>query len=259
MMSLSTLQSRFHAAMVNGEDATQILEEIKPGGLTAGSSLLVYRNNIASSLTRALRDLYKVVDKLVGKEFFNALAREFIPANHPPHGRLVDFGRAFPRFLQDFPPAAELPYLADVAALELAWNDAFHSADAGTIAPGVLQSIAPDTFPDLVIQLHPSSQLLWSVHPIMDIWSSNQDGARADQPVDLSSGPDHLLILRPQNEVVILRMPVDHWVFANALQHGRALRLAHEETVTISPDFDLEVAFGQLLKVGAICRLTLPT
>ena len=258
MTRLADLQSQFRAAMLNG-NSDQILTTIKPGGVAPEVSLLVYRNNIASSLTRALHDLYPVVGRLVGEEFFNALARKYMPTEPLPHGRLVDYGHGFPAFLRDFPPATELPYLADVAALELAWNKAFHAADAQVIAPEGLQSIAPADFPRLNVHLHPSCQVMWSGHPIVAIWSANQDGVRHDQTVDLSAGPDHVFIARPHQEVLIYRLPEDEWAFAHALHCTETLGAAFDTAAAVSPDFDLEMAFTRLLQIGAITNLTLPS
>ena len=50
--------------------------------------LAVYRNNVVSSLIDALADTFPVVQRLVGTEFFRAMAGVFAPPAQRLHGRL---------------------------------------------------------------------------------------------------------------------------------------------------------------------------
>src|SRR5437764_9903127 len=81
----------------------------------------VYRNNVAVGLIKSLEARYPVVRRLVGDDFFRAAARAFISRNKPQNAVLIGYGADFAAFLRSFPPAAELPYLPDVASLESAW------------------------------------------------------------------------------------------------------------------------------------------
>ncbi|MBL8587921.1 MAG: putative DNA-binding domain-containing protein, partial [Methylobacteriaceae bacterium] len=95
-----------------------------PPGLTTwnGSDparrFAVYRNNVVVSLIEALSGAFPVTRELVGEEFFRAMAREFA-LGHPPRSPVMArFGEELPGFIAAFAPARELPWLADVAALE---------------------------------------------------------------------------------------------------------------------------------------------
>ena len=89
-----------------------------PEGLncsTPDRRFAVYRNNVQHGLSVALATRFPVIERLVGADFFAATARVFA-AQHPPETPVLqDWGEAFPTFLAGFEPAAELPYLADVA------------------------------------------------------------------------------------------------------------------------------------------------
>lgn len=84
----------------------------------ARERLSVYRNNVLSSLSQALAEIFPVCQQLVGEEFFNALSREFIRGYLPTSPVLSDYGAEFSEFIADFPPVAQLPYLSAVAELE---------------------------------------------------------------------------------------------------------------------------------------------
>src|SRR5438876_7559091 len=90
----------------------------------------VYRNNVVAGLVKALRTNFPVVEKIVGDEFFAAMARVFVTQQPPRAPLLAIYGEAFPAFVAAFEPARELPYLADVARLEAARTRAYHAADA---------------------------------------------------------------------------------------------------------------------------------
>ena len=90
----------------------------------------IYRNNVAASLVSAVTATFPVCVELVGEEFFSLMALEFIRA-HPPTSRILAYyGGAFADYVRHFPPAASLPYLADIANLEYRRVLAYHAAVA---------------------------------------------------------------------------------------------------------------------------------
>lgn len=147
-----------------------------------GERLAIYRNNWQTNLCQALRLSYPVVERLVGREFFDYCGRNFIAAWPSRSANLDDYGREFPAFLSAFPSASTLPYLGDVAALEAA-IDSIGATD------------------DQHKQLR-----LDSPYPILKIWQSNQPGCATDDCINLDAGADHLLIRHEQGEVVVERL-----------------------------------------------------
>ena len=89
----------------------------------------IYRNNVMHSLSQALAQRFPVVQRLVGAEFFAAMAAEFIRAHPPASPVLLLWGGDFAGFLSHFPPVRALPYLPDVARIEHARGQSYHAAD----------------------------------------------------------------------------------------------------------------------------------
>jgi hypothetical protein len=184
----------------------------------------VYRNNVHHGLTRALAARFPVVERLVGAEFFTAMARVFLAAAPPRDPVLLSWGGELPGFLDRFPPLAHLPWLGDVARLELARGRAYHAADAAPVAPEALAVAAPER---LRLTLHPSVELFASPHPAVRIWQAHQPGAT---PGPLAPGADHALVARRPDFAVTVDLidPGTHRVLA-ALAAGRPLGEAAAE------------------------------
>lgn len=210
------VQAAFHAALW-APDAPEGLAAPAPDEVPR--RFAVYRNNVQHGLTRALAARFPVIEALVGADFFTAMARVFAAGAPPRDPVLLRWGDAFPGFLDRFPPVAHLPWLGDVARLELARGRAYHAADAAPVPTEALQTPDLET---LHLVLHPSVILFASPHPAVRIWQAHQDGARPSG--HLGSGPDHALVARDPGFAVVVA-PVDpgtHAVLA-ALASGQPL------------------------------------
>jgi hypothetical protein len=92
-----------------------------PGAVTSHTArtpqkrFAVYRNNVVTGLIAALRAQFPACERIVGEEFFAAMARVYIDTEPPRSPILVTYGDGFPAFVASFAPAADIEYLADVA------------------------------------------------------------------------------------------------------------------------------------------------
>ena len=150
----------------------------------------VYRNNVVVSLVDALADSFPVVQALVGEDFFRAMAAEFARGNPPRSPVLAWYGAGFADFVEGFPPAAGLPYLADVARLEWLRVEAWHAADADPLPLAEIGALLADetALPTLRLALHPSLRVLRSAHPVVSLWAAHQaeDTAAALGAIDFA-------------------------------------------------------------------------
>ena len=216
-----------------------LFNAIKTNGLTAEQRLSVYRNNTQLGLIEALRDGYPVVNKLVGTDFFNQMAKDYIRRFPSKEGCLLFFGQWFSHFIQAYPPASSLPYLPDVARLEWLWHEAFHEADASPLAITILADIAPELYGMLSLWLHPSARLLTSDYPVLTIWQSNQDDISCNKDINLDEGGCQLLVFRPEWEVVIVNLDVAEFIFLTEMQQGSSINQAAEYALTADGSFNL--------------------
>lgn len=151
-------------------------------GANPASRFAVYRNNVHSGLINALATAHPVTLQLVGDEFFRAMAGLYVQAC-PPSSRLIsEYGGTFADFIQDFAPAASVPYLADVARLERMRVRAYHAADTPALdQQAILHALQGRTdLGQTGLRLHPSLATLDCPYAVVAVWAAHQaEGAIA--------------------------------------------------------------------------------
>jgi Putative DNA-binding domain len=215
-----------------------------PGGGPVARRFAVYRNNVTHGLTEALEAGFPVVRKLVGADFFAAMARDFL-RRHPPSSRiLMHYGAEFPAFLRAFPPVAHLGYLPDVARLEQALRESYHSADVQPLPQARLALLAGSDMPRLRLQLAPALRLVTSAWPLQDIWRFQTEGGPQPRPV-----AQDVLVLRPEFDPEVHPLPPGGAAFLKALAQGQRLGAAH---ALAGPDLDLTTVLTLLVQGRAL-------
>ncbi len=225
-MNLHELQRTFSDAIFNADDK-QILSCFKGLSNDAKNKRLdIYRNNVFYSLNNALADLYPVIKRLVGEQFFNATTGEYIRRRPPCSAAMVHFGEDFPGFLQVFEHTANLAYLSDVARVELAWHQAYHAEDAVALSAFDFSAVHPGQLSLAKLVLHPSVRLLDSPYPLLQIWNANQDAKQNEEVIDLDSGGVTLCAYRPQYDVYLRELDRVTYTLLHDLEQGANLETA---------------------------------
>ena len=215
----------------------------------------VYRNNVVASLIDALADTFPVVQELVGEPFFRAMARLFIQTEPPRSPVLAYYGESFPEFIERFPPAASVPYLVDVARLEMLRVQAYHAIDRAPLTPEMInRALAnPEALPDLVLEFHPSMALLHSRYAVVSLWSAHQ--GNLDIATINPLVPESALIIRPELEVEVRLLNPGTADFIKHLLAGTTLCYAAERVAEAHAEFDLVNSLGLLIQSQAITSM----
>lgn len=188
--------------------------------------LNIYRNNVFYSLSNALGDLYPVIRRLVGEQFFMATAAEYIRQSPPRSAAMVNFGGDFPGFLTVFEHTEGLLYLADVAEVELARHHAYHAEDVSALSVADFSAVNPERLGKSQLVLHPSVTLLKSRYPAFRIWNANQDENGTEEIIDLDSGGVTMAVLRPEYDVYLHELDLRAYTLLDALREQEALEMA---------------------------------
>jgi NADH dehydrogenase len=182
----------------------------------------VYRNNVVAGLIDALAQRFPVVCDLVGDEFFRAMAHVYATARPPASPLMMLYGETFPAFIDEFLPAATLPYLGDIARLELARGRAYHAADAAPAGAQIFAGLGGERLGRLRVKLHPSAFIVASSHPIVSIWQVNNDPDHAGPIAPWAA--ETALVARPIDRRQVIaedhRVAFDTLIVAAGAQHG---------------------------------------
>ncbi|MGL3607068.1 HvfC/BufC N-terminal domain-containing protein [Rhizobium sp. G187] len=214
----------------------------------------VYRNNVSISLVNALASIFPTVQNLVGEDFFRAMARAYGTSSPPTSPLLFQYGESFAAFLATFPPAADLPFLADVARIERLWLDAFHAADASPLDPAALASIPPESLATTAFMAHPATRLIQTRYAAGTIVARDRHGISLE-----GLAPDRtedVLVARPHFDVGVHILPPGGYGFFSALSKGSPLGTACQAAEEASGDIAalLQIA----LATGAFTALQVP-
>ena len=254
------MSADFSAALLASEPACP------PGLVTWNGSapdkrFAVYRNNVIVGLVDALADSFPVTQALVGEEFFRAMAREFVRAQPPRSPVLALYGEGFAGFIEDFPPVAGLPYLADLARLEYLRVMAWHAADVDAVSPQRIGAVLadPDGLPQARLTLHPALFVLPSAHAVVALWAAHQ----ADSPAQALASVDPAqaeaaLLWRNGLEVEIRRVWRGTVLFIGQLQQAASLAEASAAATAADAEFDPAATLALLIRCGAITGVTTP-
>jgi hypothetical protein len=240
-------QARFAAALMNPALAVPS-GLVGPDGRESARRFDVYRNNVVLGLIETLRESYPATARIVGDEFFRAMARSFVAARPPQSPIMLHYGAGFAEFIADFEPAASLPYLPDVARIERAWLESYHAADAAPLEASAFAALGQAQLPSLRLVLHPALRFAASPFPALTIWQMNVSGEPAE--IDLTI-PEECIIHRPAWEVEARQVPRGTATFMAALGEAQTVLNAAKAAWIAAPDFDLGAVLGGLVACGA--------
>ena len=249
-MTLASMQAEFAAALADpAPDAA-------PSGLSgpARRRFRVYRNNVRVALIEALAAAYPALRRIVGERFFEEMALAYA-TGRPSAARTLNFyGADFAGFVAGFPPARELPYLADVARLERAVLESLHAADAPALDPAALAALGAGVATARLAP-HPATRLLRSSWPIARIWQANTgDSPPADKLV-IAVEAGAALVVRPALSVRVEALGPGECAFARTLLAGGDPMAAEAEAAALDGEFEVVPAFRNLLASGAFAGL----
>ena len=246
MADLAAIQAAFAAALTGKPDQA-LLTAIVDDGVPPADRLDIHRNTRALTLTQVLADSFPAVHTLVGDGFFKYAAAQFIAAHPPRSGSLLDYGADFPAFLDAFPAARQVTYLADVARLEWARQACANGPDSVPLDPHVLSELTGEQAASARLGLHANHRLVHSDHPIHDIWLACQPDDEDAAQVDLAAGGQAVLVIRPDLELLMWPLTAGEAALVDAFARSLPLMAAFQAALAADPAFDLQAGLTTLL------------
>lgn len=206
----------------------------------------IYKGSIVGGLTKCLQATYQVCEKLVGENFFHGLAYTYIETYPSISPDLGDYGEQFADFVETFPPAQCLPYLADICRLCWLWHRAYRSQSNMSFDIQAFSQLSETEQENAIFLLSESAFLFSSNYPIDSIWQMCHSGKIED--ISLDKGGVHLLIWRDKDIVKVEKMTVHEWLLASQFKVELPLSIIQQNIMPLN--IDLTAMLPDFLRRG---------
>jgi len=242
VVSLREAQSAFAAALRDPSAACPVLP---------AANLSIYRNNAAITFRMALEGTFRVVRRRVGDDYFRQLSAQYRARFPSRSGDLHWVGRDFAAFLLEHLRGTDYAWLADLARLEWAREQASIAPVEPAVAAEILARFAPAQLERLVFTLQPSLSLVASDFPIFTVWTANQ--VENAPSVDQSIGSESGMVRARIDGIEVRQLESGLFSYLSALSAGAPLGEA-----IAAAGFDqtaLVNALGFVFNEGLICSV----
>ena len=263
MTGLGQYQNHLFSSLTDAP-SPQLLADISTTSQSddeAMKRLAVYQNNYAHGMIQVLKDAYPVILRLVGDEFFGALALQYAQSTPPQQAAMQSYGKSFPEFLQSHPSCQELPFLADVARIEYYYIQCFHGRDIEPINLNHLLAEEESDLPNTRFIAHSNCYLLTSDYPALDIWYANLEEVVAELDLSELSASRVLLYRNNDYQVETVQLNDMAYRFCELLFQGNSIADAWEilqsETNHALADEDLNGMLTYFIGLGVFSGLTI--
>lgn len=251
MSELARIQQRFADGLLGSDPDPGIF---RGDAERAARCFAIYRGNAVANRERALANAYPVLKRLVGDDFFRALARELWHRSPAAAGDLNGFGEGLDAFLRGFAPVAPYPYMPAMAALEWALHQAHYAPDSQALDGGELARLDPAALGDVRLALRPGCRVLGFGWDVPALWLAHRQ-ADVTWPADLER-PAWCLACRPHWRAAPLPLAAGEHAVLGALGQGRPLGEALEQGALADPDLDPGTALPRWVRSRIFLPLT---
>jgi len=214
------------------------------------ANVAVYRNNADWQFRNSLALSFPVLRRRVGDDYFRQLAFHYRQRFPSRSGDLHWVGRDFADFLALHLAGGDYAWLADLARLEWAREQAGIAHELPALGVEALAKFPPEDLGSLVFDLQPSLRLGASAYPVLSVWLANQ--TENASPVGQSAGAEQYLVRIRSNVIEVARMQAALYAFLDALKNQMPMADAMsaadlDESALLSA---LQYLFGEGLVVG---------
>ena len=229
------------------------------GPLAAQPGFQVYRNTVMAGCVDALQANFPTVCQFVGQDWFRAAAGVHAHRHRPEQPALVHYGKTFPVFLAGFEPAADMPWLADLARADLMHREALFAADDDPLPASRVACLDPQQLAGARLRPRASARWAWfEAAPIATLWGRHRAARETGVDPDLGELPwqsEGLLLVRGAAAVAGWPVARSAVVFLDACADRAPLAEAAAAVLDRDPEADLSALMRLLLQAGAFAGL----
>lgn len=255
---LNEIQSMFSAELLR-KGKTDLDKILNPQANDPGIERLeVYAEGYPARIREALLEAYPAILKVLGDAVFSDLALQFGKAQFFQHYNLNQVAGGFPEFLKNIAWNEKLPFLYDLAELELAVQRAFHAEALTPASPQDFADKAGLEGENLILRFQPHVFGVRSHWPILDIWNSRNQPT-AEIKIQLEGRPQAVLIYRAGEKVICQKADPLEIAVLSVLKEGEPLGKAFDVLTEVDDMNAVQKWFSGWLLNGLVASFQLAT
>lgn len=194
--SLVELQDLMTDWILGDNEPSQLEEWVRlPHGTDPEVRLAIYRDGYPARITSSLAEAFPAVANILGDGSLATLTDRFIESGAFSERNLNRIGRCLAEFLESDPLTRDVPFLPDLATLEWANFECFHSETGFDFDPATISDFSLDDWMQSRIIFRPGTAVVTSPWPIHELWMTRELD-RNEIDVDLVDRPEQVLVHR---------------------------------------------------------------
>ncbi len=223
ILNLKELQEQFLNSVLCDSFDEGIKKSMIPGGkLDKVSCLQAYKNDYTARLSSALGDNFESIWTILGDEDFFKLTHHYIKEHPSSHYDLGEFGNELPNFLINH----ELPYLSELAILEIEFRRLFNSSPSLSVDQEKLAALGDPS--EVRFNITSLSYLSSSKFPLYRIWElRGQNSEEKFKKIEWK--PENFFMYNSTGTVQVLFLSNNQKDLLKALISGQTLGAALEK------------------------------
>lgn len=236
--SLFKIQQEFFHAITNFDkkNPSAFLDCIENSAtLSAQQRVTIYQDSMVEGFITALQETFPVCQKLVGEEFFRAMAKKYIYQTPSISPDLGEYGQSFPDFITTFAPAQSLPYLADTALFEWYRCRILQGENNQPFNIQALAAIDENLQNQIIFQLPKNSYLIASKFPLARIWEVHQENYIGEFSVDFNISGESFLLYKIDSQIKIASLTTAQYNLLQIIQQEKKLGEFNEIQLSLLP------------------------
>ncbi len=256
-MSLAEFQDAFAAALLSPELSEQLLQDIPhtSQGSTLRSQIEVYKKRSLEGFCDALEQVYPTVLRIMGKDAFTFIARDYLVQYPPSSPNHVQLGEHFAAHIEASKNDTSPPYLADIATLDFGRYQCEQASDMEGVSPSVFTELSPEMLATRKMQLQPACLWMSSPYAIYEIWQHFQD-APLSATIQFDTGqPQDVVILRSQLTAEIKKVSRGLVRVLDVLDDGETLSTALQQGAQEDPNMNPSLALQFIIEHHLVVSL----
>jgi hypothetical protein len=219
--------------------------------ISAQGLMGIYQSSAIANITNSLSLSYPVIEKLVGKDFFQAMCKKYIVKHWPTSGNMDDYGEFFPSFLAEFEQVKHLLYLEDVAQLEWLFHQSSLANDKSFFDWTCLAKVTSSEA--ITFLLSPSVSIMCSTMPVDKIWLMNQVNALENIELSLESDNDTFIVLFRQGlKTEMMTVDEGEFTFLQSIEKGLNFEAVVESAKAVDADIAIDHSLKKYIELGII-------